>query len=172
MRQCQVQGQAPPRNAEAEAHIRQQVNGLPTARYYMAQAILVQEQALANMQTRVQELERQLADRPASGGFLSGLFSGGAARGGATGGELISAIRRGLQTGRGRLGYGRKLRLSSGLGARRLCAATWPVRPSCCVSSRSCSGSWKGTCSCPGRGGGGSELSCRREQAGSIGERG
>ena len=52
----QVERQAPQRDAEAEAHIRQQVSGLPAAPYYMAQAILVQEQALANMQTRVQEL--------------------------------------------------------------------------------------------------------------------
>ena len=72
----QVERQAPQRDAEAEAHIRQQVSGLPAAPYYMAQAILVQEQALANMQTRVQELERQLAERPAGGGFLSGLFGG------------------------------------------------------------------------------------------------
>jgi uncharacterized protein len=62
----QVERQAPQRDAEAEAHIRQQVSGLPAAPYYMAQAILVQEQALANMQTRVQELERQLAERPAA----------------------------------------------------------------------------------------------------------
>ena len=73
----QVERQAPQRDAEAEAHIRQQVSGLPAAPYYMAQAILVQEQALANMQTRVQELERQLAEQPAGGGFLSGLFGGG-----------------------------------------------------------------------------------------------
>jgi hypothetical protein len=73
----QVERQAPQRDAEAEAHIRQQVSGLPAAPYYMAQAILVQEQALANMQTRVQELERQLAERSAGGGFLSGLFGGG-----------------------------------------------------------------------------------------------
>jgi hypothetical protein len=72
----QVERQAPQRDAEAEAHIRQQVSGLPAAPYYMAQAILVQEQALANMQTRVQEVERQLAERPAGGGFLSGLFGG------------------------------------------------------------------------------------------------
>jgi hypothetical protein len=67
----QVERQAPQRDAEAEAHIRQQVGGLPAAPYYMAQ-----EQALANMQSRVQELERQLAERPAGGGFLSGLLGG------------------------------------------------------------------------------------------------
>lgn len=75
----QLEQQAPQRDAEADQHIRQQVASLPAAPYYMAQAILVQEQALATMQQRVQELERQLAERPAagSGGFLSGLFGGG-----------------------------------------------------------------------------------------------
>ena len=43
----------------------------------MAQAMLAQEQALASLQTRVQELERQLQDRPSGGGFLSGIFGGG-----------------------------------------------------------------------------------------------
>ena len=53
------------------------MSGLPAAPYYITQVILVQEQALANMQTRVQELERQLAEWPAGGGSLSGLFGGG-----------------------------------------------------------------------------------------------
>jgi len=76
----QVELQAPQRDRDAEQHIRQQVTGLPSAPYYMAQTILVQEQALGNLQGRVQELERQLAARPAAGGgggFLSGLFGGG-----------------------------------------------------------------------------------------------
>jgi len=75
----QVESQAPQREPEAEAHIRQLVAAQPAAPYYMAQAMLVQEQALASLQQRTQELERQLAARPASGGggFLSGLFGGG-----------------------------------------------------------------------------------------------
>lgn len=74
----QVDSQAPQRDAEAEAHIQQQVASLPAAPYYMAQAILVQEHALASMQSRVQELERAAAERPAGGGgFLGGLFGGG-----------------------------------------------------------------------------------------------
>ena len=73
----QLDQQAPQRDAEAEAHIRQQVAAMPTAPYYMAQAILVQEQALANLQNRVQELERAATERPAAGGFLGGLFGGG-----------------------------------------------------------------------------------------------
>jgi hypothetical protein len=75
----QLELQSPQRDGEADQHIRQQVASLPAAPYYMAQAILVQEQALAASQSRIQELERQLAERPAAGngGFLSGLFGGG-----------------------------------------------------------------------------------------------
>ena len=60
----QVDQQAPQRDAEAEAHIRQQVAAMPTAPYYMAQALLVQEQALTNLQTRIQQLEREATQRP------------------------------------------------------------------------------------------------------------
>jgi hypothetical protein len=74
----EVDRQAPHRDADAETHIRQLVAAMPTAPYYMAQAILVQEQALANMQNRVQELERSAAERPGGGGFLGGLFGGNA----------------------------------------------------------------------------------------------
>ena len=53
---------------------------LPAAPYYMAQAILVQEQALGTLQNRIQELEQAAAQRPAGGGgFLGNLFGGGAA---------------------------------------------------------------------------------------------
>lgn len=74
----QVDQQAPQRDAEAEAHIRQQIAAMPTAPYYMAQAMLVQEQALTNLQNRVQQLEAAAQERPAGGGggFLSGLFGG------------------------------------------------------------------------------------------------
>jgi uncharacterized protein len=72
-----VENDAPPRDPEAEALIRRHLGSQPGAPYYMAQAIVVQEQALANAQARVQDLEQRLAGRPASGGFLSGLFGGG-----------------------------------------------------------------------------------------------
>lgn len=73
----QVDQQAPQRDAEAEAHIRQQVAAMPAAPYYMAQAMLVQEQALTSLQSRVQQLEAAAQERPAGGGgFLSGLFGG------------------------------------------------------------------------------------------------
>lgn len=70
-----VEGDAPPRDPEAEALIRRHLESRPAVPYYMAQAIVVQEQALANAQARVQELERKA--RPSGGGFLSGLFGGG-----------------------------------------------------------------------------------------------
>jgi hypothetical protein len=73
----QLDQQEQQRDADAESHIRQLVAAMPSAPYYMAQAILVQEQALANLQNRVQELEQNAADRPAAGGFLGGLFGGG-----------------------------------------------------------------------------------------------
>lgn len=74
----EVEGQ--PRDAEAEALIRQSVQAQPYAPYYMAQTVLVQQQALTAAQQRIEQLERQLkeaqerppAQAPASGGsFLS-----------------------------------------------------------------------------------------------------
>jgi hypothetical protein len=74
----QLDRQSRQRDAEAEAHIGRQVANLPAAPYYMAQAILVQEQALGTLQSRVQELEQQLAQRAAGGGsFLGALFGAG-----------------------------------------------------------------------------------------------
>jgi hypothetical protein len=73
-----VEGQSGPRDAEVESHIREHVARLPAAPYLMAQAIVIQEQALATSQARIEELERQLHEqqRPAGGGFLGGLFGG------------------------------------------------------------------------------------------------
>lgn len=44
----EVERQSPRRDPEAEAYIARQVASLPAAPYYMAQAILAQEQALAS----------------------------------------------------------------------------------------------------------------------------
>lgn len=75
----QVESQ--PRDPEAERFIADLVARQPYAPYAMAQAIFVQEEALKQYNERVRALEAQ-ADgaRPqqASGGFLSGLFGGGA----------------------------------------------------------------------------------------------
>ena len=63
------------RDAEAETRIRDHIVRQPAAPYYMAQTILVQQQALAAAEARIDDLERQLSER-ASNSFLSGLFGG------------------------------------------------------------------------------------------------
>jgi hypothetical protein len=76
----QAETQSGPRDAQAEGFIREQVARQPAAPYLMAQAIVIQEQALAQSQARIQELEEQLRSRPASGGggLFGSLFGGGA----------------------------------------------------------------------------------------------
>jgi uncharacterized protein len=76
----QAEAQSGPRDAQAESFIREQVARQPAAPYLMAQAIVIQEQALAQSQARIQELEQQLRSRPASGGggLFGSLFGGGA----------------------------------------------------------------------------------------------
>ncbi|MDU0339465.1 DUF2076 domain-containing protein [Bosea rubneri] len=79
-----------PRDPEAENFIAERLREQPYAVYAMAQSIYVQEQALANLQAQaqqlqaeVEELRRQPAAAPApaqSGGFLSGIFGGGASQ--------------------------------------------------------------------------------------------
>jgi hypothetical protein len=65
---------AGPRDPGADAYIRDHVGRQPNAPYFMAQTIVVQEQALEQAQRRIEELERRA---PAGGGLLSGLFGGG-----------------------------------------------------------------------------------------------
>ncbi len=77
----QVEGQSAAPDGQAAEFIRSQIGRQPNAPYYMAQTIVVQEQALSAAQSRIQQLEEQLASRPSGGGgFLSGLFGGGQAR--------------------------------------------------------------------------------------------
>jgi hypothetical protein len=73
----QAEVQSGPRDADAERYIGQQIAHQPAAPYYMAQAIVIQEQALNMAAARIQELEQELRARPAGGGFLGGLFGGG-----------------------------------------------------------------------------------------------
>jgi len=75
----QAEHQAGPREPIAEAHIRSRIENQPAAPYLMAQTIVMQQQALEAAQTRLAGLEDELTRRPAGGGFLSGLFGGGAA---------------------------------------------------------------------------------------------
>lgn len=76
-----------PRDAEVERYIADLIRQQPYAPYAMAQSVYVQEQALINqqreieqLQAEVQQLQQAQAQQPApqSGGFLSGLFGGGA----------------------------------------------------------------------------------------------
>ncbi len=75
----QVETASGPRDRAAEAHIQSLIQQQPAAPYYMAQAIVIQEQALVAANARIEDLQRQLETRPAAGGFLSSLFGGGAA---------------------------------------------------------------------------------------------
>lgn len=73
--------QAPPRDAEAEALIRDRIAGQPAAPYFMAQTIVVLERALAETNARVEALEAETEAAPKrSGGFFGGLFGDDAPR--------------------------------------------------------------------------------------------
>lgn len=75
-----------PRDPEAEQFIAERLRAQPYAPYAMAQSVYVQETALTNLQTQIEDLQaqlRELQSRPAeapapAGGFLSGIFGGGA----------------------------------------------------------------------------------------------
>jgi hypothetical protein len=69
-----AESQSGARDVQAETFIGDLVHQQPAAPYYMAQTILVQEYALRNLNARIQDLEQALAQRPAGGGFLAGLF--------------------------------------------------------------------------------------------------
>ncbi len=71
-----VEGQSPPRDAEAEAFIRSEIGRQPGAPYYMAQTIVVQEQALEAAQQRIEELEAQSDAAPGGGGLFGDIFGG------------------------------------------------------------------------------------------------
>jgi uncharacterized protein len=74
-----------PRDSEAEALIADQVRSQPYAPYLLAQAVIVQEQALKAANDKLQELQAKVEDleqrqpgrppAPAGSGFLSGLGS-------------------------------------------------------------------------------------------------
>jgi hypothetical protein len=100
-----AEGQSEPRDPEAEALIARHVAAQPAAPYYMAQAIVVQQEALARAQGRVQELERQFAER-GSGSFLGGLF----------GGQDAPSPAPPARTGRGSGGVGDHRRAAAGGG--------------------------------------------------------
>jgi len=82
-----------PKDPEADALIRQALTAQPDAPYYLVQTVLIQDMALSNAQSRIHDLEQQLAtSRPAPSqptSFLGGLFGGGNAP--ASGGSVPSA---------------------------------------------------------------------------------
>jgi len=91
----QAETDSAPRDAQAEARIKEHLTHQPAAGYFMTQAILVQEAAIKSLDEQnkqlngqVQQLQAELqqaraqatpAPAPSSGGFLSSIF-GGASR--------------------------------------------------------------------------------------------
>ena len=63
-----------PRDRDAETQIQQRLQQFPPAPYYMAQTIVIQEEALRQAQARIEQLEAQGQQR--GGGFLGGMFGG------------------------------------------------------------------------------------------------
>ncbi|MFB9949281.1 DUF2076 domain-containing protein [Rhizobium puerariae] len=75
-----VERQAGPRDAASDRYIQDRIGQQPGAPYFMAQTIVVQEQALEAAQRRIEELEAQAAQsQPQRGGLFSGMFGGSAA---------------------------------------------------------------------------------------------
>jgi len=82
----QAESVTAPRDAEAERVIQACIAKQPSAPYYMAQAMIIQEAALTKLNQQVQAQQQQIEQlqeqaknvRPSSSGFLAGLFGGGA----------------------------------------------------------------------------------------------
>jgi hypothetical protein len=110
-RLAEVERRSGPRDAEAEALIRELMTRQPGAAYYLAQTVLVQETALADARERIADLERAAdvtRDRPGpwdrdaapparqGGGFLAGAAQTAL---GVTGGLLLGSAIASLFTG-------------------------------------------------------------------------
>ena len=91
----QAETDSAPRDALAEARIKEHMTRQPAAGYYMTQSILVQEHAIKSfdaqnkqqaqqiqqLQDELQQAKSQTAQpAPSSGGFLSSIFGGGGSR--------------------------------------------------------------------------------------------
>ncbi len=67
-----------PKDAEADALIRQAMTQIPDAPYYLVQTVLIQDLSLHNAQNRIAELEKQVSTiavpPPQPTSFLGGLF--------------------------------------------------------------------------------------------------
>jgi uncharacterized protein len=97
---------SPPRDREAERLIQQRLSEFPPAPYYLAQTVVMQEQALAQARARIAELEQQhprgpwdrradWQDQPArgQGGFLAGAAQTAL---GVSGGLLLGSVIAGM----------------------------------------------------------------------------
>ncbi len=80
-RLAQAERETGERDPQASEQIQQRVAAQPQSPYYMAQTIIIQEEALKRLNDRVEELERN-AQSQSSGGFLAGLFGGDQSRAG------------------------------------------------------------------------------------------
>jgi len=91
----QAETDSAPRDALAEARIKEHLTRQPAAGYFMTQAILVQEAAIKRLDEQNKQLSQQIqqlqadlqqaraqtaAPAPSSGGFLSSIFGGGGSR--------------------------------------------------------------------------------------------
>ena len=94
----EVERNGTPRDTEAEVFIREQIERHPGAPYYMAQTIVVQEQALNAAQARIEQLEAEASRAESGGGLLGGLFGGGQR----SSGRVPSIPRRGAGSSMGR----------------------------------------------------------------------
>lgn len=74
---AEVERRGPPRDADAERLIDAKIGKQPAAPYYLAQTVIVQQQALEMAEQRIEELERQAAENR-RGGLFGGLFGDGA----------------------------------------------------------------------------------------------
>src|SRR5690349_11492713 len=74
---AEVERRGPPRDVEAERLIDAKIGEQPAAPYYLAQTVVVQQQALEMAEQRIAELERQAA-QSRRGGLFGGLFGDGA----------------------------------------------------------------------------------------------
>lgn len=72
-RVAEAQRRAPDRDRDAEALIADRIDRQPAAPYYLAQTVIVQQQALDQAQERIDQLEAQLRERQ-GGGLFGGLF--------------------------------------------------------------------------------------------------
>lgn len=76
-RLADVERRAEQRDADAERLIDEKVVRQPSAPYYMAQTILVQEHALEVAERRIRELEDEARQQDRGSDFFGGMFGGG-----------------------------------------------------------------------------------------------